>query len=104
MAVGIQPEVQSLEALREKTLLGCHEVLRKKLDVKEIFPQMNQKNLLTAEDRHVLQDPSKSTETKVSHIIEILPRKEGWWGKFIASLKESTSGTAHEYLASTLSL
>ena len=102
MAVEIQSEVQSLEDLQEKTLLSCHEVLRKKLDVKEIFSQMNQKNLLTAEDRHVLLDTNKSTETKVSHIIEILPRKEGWWGKFIASLKETTSGTAHEYLASTL--
>ena len=100
MAVEIQPE--SLEDLQEKTLLNCHEVLKKKLDVKEIYPQMNERNLLTAEDRHVLLDTSRSTETKVIHIIEILPRKQGWWAKFIASLRESTSGTAHEYLASTL--
>ena len=102
MAFGIQPEVGSLEDLQEKTLLSCHEVLKKKLDVKEIFSQMNQKNLLSSEDRHILSDASKSTETKVTYIIEILPRKEGWWGKFIASLRDSASGTAHKYLASTL--
>ena len=102
MAVGVESEVKSLEDLQEKTLLSCHDVLKKKLDVKEILSQMNSKNLLTAEDRHVLLDTNKSAETKVSHIIEMLPRKEGWWEKFIASLRESTSGTAHEYLGSTL--
>ena len=100
----VESGVESLrEELQEKTLLSCHEVLNKKLDVKEIYSQMNQKNLLTTEDRHVLQDANRSQETKVNYIIEILPRKQsGWWGKFITCLKASTSGTAHEYLASIL--
>jgi len=99
----VESEVQSLESLQEKTLISCHDVLKKKLDVNEILTPMNQKNLLTSEDKHVLSDTSKSTSAKASYIVEILPRKgEGWWGKFIASLKESTTGTAHEYLASIL--
>ena len=102
-AGGVEVDVKSLEDLQEKTLISCHEVLKKKLDVKEIYSQMNQRNLLTSEDRHFLQDTSKSPETKVSHIIEMLPRKEsGWWEKLIDCLEASTSGTAHEYLASTL--
>ena len=99
----VERDVKSLEDLQEKTLISCHEVLEKKLDVKEIYSQMNQRNLLTSEDRHVLQDTSKSPETKIGHIVEMLPRKEsGWWIKFIDCLKASTSGTAHEYLASAL--
>jgi len=103
MAIVVESEVQSLESLHEKTLTSCHEALKKKLDINEILAPMNQKNLLTSEDKHVLSDTSKSTSAKVSYVVEILPRKgEGWWGKFIASLKESTAGTAHEDLASIL--
>ena len=103
MAVGVESDVKSLEDLQEKTLISCHDILKKKLDVKEVFPRMNEKNLLTAHDRHILSDTNNSVDTKIIHIIEILPRKgEGWWENFIASLRESTSGTAHEYLASSL--
>ena len=103
MAVGMESDVKSLEDLQEKTLLSCHDILKKKLDVKEVFSPMNEKNLLTLHDKHILSDTSNSVDTKVLYIIDILPRKgKGWWENFIASLRESTSGTAHEYLASTL--
>ena len=99
----MESDIKSLEYLQEKTLISCHDVLKKKLDVKEAFLSMNEKNLLTTHDKHILSDTNSSVDTKVTHLIEILPRKgEGWWENFIASLRESTSGTAHEYLASTL--
>ena len=103
MATG-QIAESDVESLQAQTLFSCHEVLNKKLDVKEIYSQMNQKNLLTQFRRPACPSRRKQiSRTKVNHIIEILPRKEsGWWVKFITCLKASTSGTAHENLASIL--
>ena len=57
----------------------------------------------TPGDRHLLTEEHRSKEAKVDYIIDILPTKgAGWWSKFVLSLKESTSGTAHDYVASTL--
>ena len=101
--IEVEPEDEALENLQETTLNSCHDIIKKNLDVKEILSPMIQKNMLTADDKHILQETSKSTDTKILHITDILPRKgKGWWDKFIASLRESTTGTAHEYLASTL--
>lgn len=96
-------DFELLEKLQGEALSSCHVALRKKLDVDEISPWMNQKKLLTPHDKHILSQPDRSREYKVDHIIEILPRKnQGWWENFIACLMQSTSGTAHDYLASTL--
>ena len=65
MAVGMESDVKSLEELQEKTLLSCHDILKKKLDVKEVFPPMNEKNLLTLHDKHFLSDTSNSVDTKI---------------------------------------
>lgn len=98
-----ESEVDLLENLQRKTLKSCHDILAKKLDVSEVYPLMNQKDLLADEDKHfLLVDTGKSTIAKVNYIIEMLPRKEEWWDKFIDCLRESTSGTAHKLLASTL--
>ena len=105
MAAEVQFEVKLLEDLQEETLSNCHVALRKKLDVHEVISRLDEKNLLTSEDRHfLLQDSgTRFRENKVDYIVDMLPRKgKGWWEKFITSLHESTSGTAHEYLASTL--
>jgi len=91
------------ENLQEEALNKCHDLLRKKLNVNAIVPLLNARNLLTPGDRHLLTEEHRSKEAKVDYIIDILPSKgAGWWSKFIISLKESTSGTAHDYLASTL--
>ena len=91
------------ENLQEEVLNKCHDLLRKKLNVNAIVPLLNARNLLTPGDRHLLTEEHRSKESKVDYIIDILPSKgAGWWSKFILSLKESTSGTAHDYLASTL--
>ena len=93
-----------LEKLQAETLSSCHVSLRNKLDIDEVVSRMDEKTLLTADDRHfLLLDMTRSREQKVAYIINMLPRKgEGWWNKFIASLSESTLATAHKYLASML--
>jgi len=97
------PSPTDKENLQEETLNKCHELLRKKLNVNAIVSLLNEKDLLTPGDRHLLTEEHRSKEAKVDYIIDILPSKgTGWWNKFILSLKESTSGTAHDYLASTL--
>jgi len=91
------------EKLQEETLNKCHDLLRKKLNVNAIISLLNGKNLLTPGDRHFLTEGHRSKEEKVDFIIDILPSKgTGWWNKFILSLKESTAGTAHDYVASLL--
>lgn len=89
------------ETLQEAALRRCNVKLRSKLDLTEITPHLRQRNLLTESDVYTLK--SKPPSEAVDHLISILPKKkDGWWGELIASLKNSTTGTAHDDMANML--
>jgi len=89
----------------ERTLCYCHELLRRKLDVRAIFPCLNQRDLLTRHDKDTLQNKSLSNDEKVDYLVQILPTKgKNWWNLFIASLRRSSQGTGHSNLADELEL
>ena len=102
---GVQNAIEgpdaSQETLEEVALRYCSVMLRKKVDVKEIIPHLRQRNLLTESDVYSLK--SKSNEEGVDHLVSVLPKKkEGWWDELIASLKCSSTGTAHGDLVNLL--
>ena len=96
-------ETNDYETLQENALRACHKALRNQLNVMEIYPCLNSRNLLTKEEGHYLCNDGNSIGKKIDYVIDILPRKQrGWWDELICCLGESTAGTAHEYLASKL--
>jgi len=93
------------DSLEEKALCFCHELLRRKLNVREIFPHLNQRELLTRHDKDTLQNKCFSNDEKVDYLVHHLPSKgENWWRLFISSLKRSSAGTGHGELANQLEL
>ena len=95
------PDTGQQESLEELALRRCSVTLRKKLNLNEIIPHLNERNLLTESDMFDLR--SKSPPEGVDYLVSILPKKkEGWWGELIASLKQSSSGTAHGDLVNLL--
>ena len=102
---GVQNAIEgpdaSQETLEVVALRYCSVMLRKKVDVKEIIPHLRQRNLLTESDVYTLK--SKSNEEGVDYLVSVLPKKkEGWWDELIASLKCSSTGTAHGDLVNLL--
>ena len=96
-----ESDASQQESLEELALRSSSITLRKKLNLNEIIPHLNQRNLLTESDVFALR--SKSPPEGVDHLVNLLPKKkEGWWGELIASLECSSLGTAHGDLVSLL--
>ena len=89
----------------ERALCYCHELLRIKLEVRAIFPYLNQRDLLTRHDKDTLQNRSFTNDEKVDYLVHNLPTKgKNWWNLFISSLRRSSQGTGHGDLADKLEL
>ena len=95
-----EPDIHR-ENLVGTALRRCNVELRNKLNLTEIIPHLNQHDLVTNSDVHMLR--SMPAPEGVDHLISMLPRKkDGWWKAFIAALKGSSSGTAHNDLVTIL--
>ena len=82
----------------------CSVKMVENLDVLAIFPDLNSQGLLTQKDRQILLNNKDTTNTdKVHYLLDALPRKEGFFDKFLHCLYQTTSGTGHRDIAMALS-
>lgn len=86
-----------------ETLRACHPSIQGLLDLDQIYPHLNQRNLLTDTEREDLQSLVYSRNQKIARLVEVLPRKgSDALQRFIECLQSSTDGTAHSELADKL--
>jgi len=83
-----------------------HWNIRRRLNLVEILPFMNQSGMLTDDELYRLQDTNRTTGERIDFLIRILPSKgENWWSKFLQCLTESSTHpglSAHRELANLL--
>ena len=85
-----------MEELQKTVLRNCSSSIVELLDFTAIVPYLHASNLLTDENLRMLKNISVSQQDKTQYLVYILPRKaEGWFGRFLDCLRQSTEGTSH---------
>ena len=92
-----------MEELQKTVLRNCSPSIVELLDFTAIVPYLCASNLLTDENVRMLKNISVSQQEKAQYLVYILPRKaEGWFGRFLDCLRQSTEGTSHADLIKEL--
>ena len=81
----------------------CSPEISNNLNVQEIFPYLNSQGLLTERDCQILLNYHTTNTEKVNYLLDVLPRKERFFTKFLHCLYQTTSGTGHGDIAMALS-
>ena len=82
----------------------CSAEVKNNLDVPEIIPHLISQGLLTERDCQILLSNHTTNTEKVHYLLDVLPRKERFFTKFLHCLYQMKSGTAHGDIAMALSL
>ena len=88
--------------IEQNALLGCWVDFTERLDIASLLPHLCTHHLLTMLDRERLTNQSTTNFEKVIHLLSVLPKKDGWYKKFLDCLCRSAEGTGHAGLATTL--
>ena len=89
--------------LSKNAFRKCSDTIAAKLDVSEIFPQLNSQGLLTKEDCEILSNECITNTKKIQHLLYVLPRKESrFFDKFVYCLDKTIEGTGHGDILETL--
>ena len=92
-----------MEELQKTVLRNCSLSIVELLDFTAIVPYLRASNLLTDENLRMLKNISIPQKDKAQYLVYILPRKaEGWFGRFLDCLRQSTEGTSHADLIKEL--
>jgi len=92
-----------MEELQKTVLWNCSPSIVKLLDFTAVVPYLCSNNLLTDENVRTLRNISISQKDKAQYLVYILPRKaEGWFGRFLDCLRQSSEGTSHADLIQEL--
>lgn len=92
-----------MEELQKTVLRNCSAAIVELLDFTAILPYLYASNLLTEENQQMLKKVSLSQKDKTQYLVYILPRKaEGWFGRFLDCLRQSSEGTSHADLVKEL--
>ena len=88
--------------IEQNALLSCWVDFTERLDIASLLPHLCTHHLLTMLDRERLTNQSTTNFEKVIHLLSVLPKKDGWYKKFLDCLCQSAEGTGHAGLATTL--
>ena len=88
--------------IEQNALLGCWVEFTERLDIASLLPHLCTQHLLTTFDREKLINQSITNYEKVNHLLTVLPKKDGWYKKFLECLCQSAEGTGHAGLATKL--
>lgn len=88
--------------IEHNALLGCWVEFTERLDIASLLPHLCTHHLLTTFDREKLINQSITNYEKVNHLLTMLPKKDGWYKKFLDCLCQSAEGTGHTGLATKL--
>ena len=92
-----------MEELQKTVLRNCSSSIVELLDFTAVVPYLCSNNLLTDENIRMLRNISISQKDKAQYLVYILPRKaEGWFGRFLDCLRQSSEGTSHANLIKEL--
>ncbi|XP_065887054.1 uncharacterized protein [Dysidea avara] len=95
--------LHSPDHIGELVLMGCSVELHNKLDITSILPFLSSQYLLTRDDTDVLTNATTTNNSKISHLLKVLPRKDkGWFDKFLYCLHHSSEGNGHAGLVEEL--
>lgn len=90
--------------IERNALQDCWVEFSERLDTGCLLPHLCAQRLLTTHDREKLNNPTITNFEKVNHLLDILPKKDGWYKKFLHCLHQSADGTGHASLAAKLKL
>ena len=88
--------------MEETAFQNCSVEITKNLDVVEITSQLKACGLLTQNDFQVLINKAFTSREKVHHLLDVLPTKDRFFEKFLASLDKTRDGTGHESIYNAL--
>ena len=88
---------------QQEVLNAHHPEIKNFLDLEQIFPYLNQKNLLTDMEREELHGLVYNRNQKIRKLVSWLPKKgSDGLQRFVVCLRSSVEGTAHQELADAL--
>ena len=100
------PQFPNLTPEEQQEVLNAHHPeIRNFLDLEQIFPYLNQRNLLTDTEREELHSSVDvyNRNQKIARLVSWLPKKgSDGLQRFVFCLRSSVEGTAHQELADIL--
>ena len=88
--------------LEKVALQKCSVEICDNLNVVDILPHLHSHDLLTGSEFQMLLNKEITERVKALHLLEILPRKDGFFEKFIDCLQKTKLGTGHAVIHGAL--
>ena len=88
--------------MEEAAFQNCSVVITKNLDIVEIASHLNASGLLTQNDFQVLTNEAITPVKKAHHLLDVLPKKDRFFEKFLNCLDETANATGHKSIYNAL--